>query len=140
MIEPFVINQQSSDVTQTDTTAATMSTWMSYRVPKGEKIILRPEDEICIYAADTGAAALDAFAPVKVILKDATDTEETPLVQSIQYGSYNGEFRDRDKIIKLDIAHEIIVGEQEYIKIQIKDTTGADKDTGYFEIRCHREV
>lgn len=141
MIEPFVIHQQSSDVTQTDGTADELQDWMEYRVPKGIKVILQPEDVLCVYAAETDASALQATALVKLELKDATKTQRDTLIQSMQYANFNGEFQDEDKLIHLDIQREIIVGEQEYIAVQIKNPSPyADKDTGYFELRCHREV
>lgn len=141
MIEPFVIMQEDTNVTQTDGTAEALQDWMSYRVPKGQKIILRPDDMFCVYAEETDASALQATALVKVELRDATATERITLVQQTQYANLNGEFQDEDKLVHLDIQKEIIVGEQEYIVVMIKNPTPyADKDTGYFEIRCHREI
>ena len=141
MIEPFVIDQESSDVTQADGTANELQDWMSYRVPKGMKVVLRPEDVPCVYFEETDASAAQATALVKLEMRDATATERIALVQSTQYANFNGEFRDEDKLIHLDIQGEKVVGEQEYLVVQIKNPTPyADKDTGYFELRCHREI
>ena len=140
MIEPFVITQEDSNVTQADTAAATLADLFLYRVPKGQKIILRPEDVICLYSENTSAGALQAVGLVKLELRDATQTQRRALVQSTQYANFNGEFKDEDKLIHLDIQGEIVVGEQEYLALMVKDSTGADKDNSYFEIRTHRGI
>ena len=141
MIEAFVINQEDANVTQADGTAEELQDLFLYRVPKGQKIILRPEDVLALYSEETDASAIQTTALVKLELRDATQTEKTALLQSTQYVNFNGEFQDEDKLIHLDIQREVIVGEQEYIALQVKNPTPyADKDTSYFELRCRREI
>jgi len=141
MIEPFVITQEDSNVTQSDTTAETLQDLFLYRVPKGQKIILRPEDVLCVFLQETDASAAQASGLVKLELRDATQTERTALVQATQYVNFNGEFQDEDKLIHLDIAKEIVVGEQEYIALMSKNPSPyTDKDTSYFELRTHRMI
>jgi len=141
MIEPFVITQEDDNITQADGTANELQDLFKYRVPKGQKVILRLDDVLCLYAEETDATAEQATALVKLEMRDATGEEKTPLLNSTQYANFAGEFQDEDKIIKLDIAREIIVGEQEYISLMVKNPTPfTDKDNSYFELRTHREV
>jgi len=141
MIEPYVITQEDDNITQADGTADELQDLFLYRVPKGMKIILRPDDALCVYVVETDASAAQNNALIKLELRDATATERTPLVQSTQYANFAGEFQDEDKLVHLDITKEIIVGEQEYIALQGKNPTPyLDKDTSYFELRCHREI
>jgi len=141
MIEPWVITQEDSNVTQADTTANELQDLFKYRVPKGMKVHLRPTDIICFYGRETDNTALQANALVKLEMRDATGEEKTPLVNSIQYANYNGEFQGKNKLIKLDIGREIIVGEQEFISLMVKNPSPyADKDLSYFELRTHREI
>lgn len=141
MIEPWVITQEDSNVTQADGTANELQDLFKYRVPKGMKIILRPEDVLCFYGEETDTTALQSSALVKLELRDDTGEEKTPLVNAMQYVNFNGEFQDEDKLIKLNISGQKIVGEQEYISLMVKNPTPyCDKDTGYFELRCHREI
>jgi len=140
MIEPFVITQEDSDITQADTTADELQDLFKYRVPKGMKIHLRPGDVLAFYGRETDDTAMQANALVKLELRDATAEEKAPLVNSAQYANFNGEFQDEDKLVKLEIANERIVGEQEYISLMVKNPSPyADKDLSYFELRTHRE-
>ena len=141
MREPWTITQEDSAVTQADGTANELQDLFKYRVPKGMKIILTPEDVLCLYAEETDASAEQASALVKLELRDATGEEKTPLVNSMQYANFNGEFQDEAKLVHLDIQKEVIVGEQEYISLMVKNPTPyTDKDNSYFELRCHREI
>ena len=141
MIEPFVITQEDEAVTQADGTANELQDLFLYRVPKGTKIILSPDDALCVYVVETDSTAAQNTALIKLELRDATATEKTPLVQATQYANFAGEFQDEDKLIHLDITREIVVGEQEYIALMGKNPTPyLDKDLSYFELRCHREI
>ncbi len=141
MREPFVITQEDENITQADGTANELQDLFLYRVPKGMKIILQPADVLALYAEETDTTAEQNNALVKLELRDATQTEKTPLLQSTQYVNFAGEFQDEDKLIYLDIQKEVIVGEQEYIALMVKNPTPyTDKDKSYFELRCHREI
>jgi hypothetical protein len=141
MIEPFVITQEDENVAQADGTADELQDLFKYRVPKGQRIILRPEDVLAVYVVETDGTAAQNNALIKLELRDATETEKTPLVQSTQYVNFAGEFQDEDKLIHLDIQKEIVVDEQEYLVILGKNPAPfLDKDLSYFELRCHREV
>ena len=143
MIEPFVINQQDDDITQSNTTAATMSDWMVYRVPKGYTIILSSEDVLAIDCDTTGAAVCANISQVQLEYRDATGESKKLLLGPMQYASFAasgvGEFKDEDKLIHLEITEPVRVRAREYIAVMIKDATGADKDTTWFELRTHRE-
>ena len=142
MREPFVITQEDENITQADGTADELQDLFLYRVPKGQKIILQPADVLALYAEETDASAEQNNALVKLELRDATQTEKTPLLQSTQYVNFAGEFQDEDKLIHVDIQQrELVVGEQEYIALMVKNPTPyTDKDNSYFELRCHREI
>jgi len=144
MIEPYVITQEDSDVTQTDTTADSLQDLFVYRVPIGHTIILRPEDVLCCDLDETDATVCQNTAQVKVEVRDASNEEKKPVLGPMQYANFAasgvGEFRDEDKFIKLDIHREIKVYEQEYIALQVKNPSPyVDKDTSFFSLRCHRE-
>jgi len=144
MIEVYTINQEDTDITQSDTTAESLQDLFVYRVPKGSTIILRPGDELCFDCDETDASVCQNTAQVKVERRDAANVEKTPLLGPLQYANFSasgvGEFRDRDKIVTLEISQEIRVEEQEYIAIMVKNPTPyADKDTSFFELRTHRE-
>lgn len=142
LIEPFVITQEDSDVTQADTTAGVMGDLFSYRVPKGKSIILRPSDVLCLDLDNTAAAVAANTCVVKLEKRDQTGAEKTPIIDKLQYASFAasgvGEFQDEDKLIHLDINNEIEVGEQEYLVLMGNNpTTGLDKDTSFMSLRTH---
>lgn len=141
MREPWVITQEDSNVTQADGTANELQDLFKYRVPKGIKIILSPEDVLCLYAEETDGSAEQNSALVMLELRDVTGEEKKPLVNSMQYANFAGEFQDEAKVIHLGIQGEAILGEQEYISLMVKNPTPyTDKDNSYFELRCHREI
>jgi len=140
MIEPFVITQEDSDVTQTDTTAESLQDLFVYRVPIGITIILEPASVLCSFMQETDTTAAQATGQVKIEVRDATNTEKRPVLGPVQYATLNGEFQDEDKLVHLDIQAPMKVYEREYIAIQSKNATPyTDKDTSYAEIRCFRE-
>jgi hypothetical protein len=140
IIEPFVINQEDSDVTQADGTAEAFQDLFLYRVPIGTTIILRPEDVLAFYAEETDASAAQNTGQAKVEIRDATGTEKRPVLGATQYASFAGEFQDEDKLVHLDLAGEVRVAEREYIALMAKNPSPyLDKDNSYFSLRCHRE-
>lgn len=142
MIEPFVITQEDTDVTQTDTTANSLQDLFVYRVPIGHTIILRPGDVLCCNLVETDTTVCQNTAEVKLEARDASNEEKKPILGPMQYASFSasgvGEFKDEDKFITID--KEMKVYEREYIALQVKNPSPfADKDTSYFSLRCHRE-
>ena len=144
MIEPFVITQEDTDVTQTDTTAEALQDLFVYRVPIGITIILRPEDVLCAGLVETDTTVVQNTAQVKIEVRDATGEEKKPILGPMSYANFSasgvGEFKDEDKFVKLDITREMKVYENEYIALQVKNPSPyVDKDTSSFSLRCHRE-
>ena len=144
MIEPFVITQEDTDVTQTDTTAEALQDLFVYRVPIGMSIILRPGDVLCADLDETDTTVAQNTAQVKVEVRDATGEEKKPILGPMSYANFSasgvGEFKDEDKFVKLDITKEMKVYEREYIALQVKNPSPyVDKDTSFFSLRCHRE-
>ena len=144
MIEPFVITQEDSDVTQADTSAGVMGDWFSYRVPLGQSIILRPSDVLCVDCDNTSAAVCSNVGQIKLEIRDATGSDKKPVLGPMLYGSFAasgvGEFKDDDLMNHLQISGEIEVKEREYIVLMVDNpTTGADKDTSFFSLRTHRK-
>ena len=144
MIEPFVITQQDSDITQTDTTAESLQDLFVYRVPIGFAIILSPDNVLCCGLVRTNSAVVANTAQVKLEVRDATGAEKKPILGPLQYANFSasgvGEFQDEDKFIVLDINGVVRVEEQAYIALMVKDATPfVDKDLSYFSLRCHRE-
>jgi len=142
LIEPFVITQEDSDVTQADTTAGVMGDLFSYRVPKGKSLLLRPGDVLALDLDNTSAAVAANTCQVKLEKRDQTGQEKTPLLGPLQYASFSasgvGEFKDEDKLIHLEIGSQIEVGEQEYLVLMGNNpTTGLDKDTSFMSLRTH---
>jgi len=143
-IEPFVITQEDTNVTQSDGTAESLQDLFSYRVPTGLVIVLRPGDPFKIHIDETDSSVGQNTSLVYVIIKDATGEEIKPLLGPMQYANFSasgvGEFQDEDKIVRLGIGREIRVREQEYIVVQVKNATPyADKDLSWFSLECHRE-
>ena len=144
MIEPFVITQEDSDVTQTDTTADSLQDLFVYRVPIGHTIILRPDDVLCCDLDETDTTVAQNICQVKLEVRDASNEEKKPVLGPLQYASFAasgvGEFKDEDKSIHLDIHREMKVYEREYIALMVKNASPyVDKDTSFFSLRCHRE-
>lgn len=144
MIEPFVVTQEDSDVTQSDTTADALQDLFVYRVPIGMRLVLRPTDVFCIHVRETDNTVGQNTALVKVELRDSANVEKKPVLGPLQYANFSasgvGEFQDKAKFVVLDIQHEIIVEEQEYVAVMVKNPDPfADKDLSYFSLRTHRE-
>lgn len=144
MIEPFVITQEDSDTTNTDTSADSLQDVYVYRVPIGLTIILRPTDVLCVYAEETDGTVAQNIALIKLEVRDATGAEKKPILGPMQFANFSasgvGEYQDEDKLVHLDITREIRVTEQEYIALQVKNPSpyiGCDDSS--FELRCHRE-
>lgn len=143
-VEPFVITQEDSNVTQADGTAETLQDLFKYRVPTGIVIILRPGDPVKLHVDETDSSVGQATSQVLFEIRDATGEEIKPLLGPMQYANFSasgiGEFQDEDKIVRLGIGREIRVREKEYIVVRVKNATPyADKDLSWFSIECHRE-
>ncbi len=136
-IEPFVIMQEDSDVTQTSSTAGSLTDLFVYRVPKGRAIILRPSDVFACYLYNTSSAVATNTCPVKLEVRDATGLEKKPILGPLQYGSFQGEFQDKDKLVHLDINGELTVVEQEYIALMVNNAVAINCATSYMSLRCH---
>lgn len=144
MIEPFVITQEDSDCTGSDTTADSLQDVYSYRVPIGVTIILRPTDVLCVGIEETDGTVAQNISLVKLEKRDQTGEEKMPLVNSMQFANFAasgvGEFQDEDKLVRLEINKELRVEEQEYIVLMAKNASPyIGEDDSYFELRCHRE-
>ena len=144
MREPFVITQEDDDVTQADGVADALQDLFLYRVPIGMRMILRPTDVFCIHVRETDDTVGQNTALVKLEHRDSANVEKKPLLGPIQYANFSasgiGEFQDKKKLIHLDIQRDIIVEEQEYITVMVKNPSPyADKDLSYFSLRTHRE-
>lgn len=144
MIEPFVITQEDSDVTQTDTTADALQDLFVYRVPIGIVIILRPADVLCANPKETDNTVCQTTAQIKLEIRDSSGLEKKPILGPMQFANFSaagvGEFRDKDKFVRLDITSEIRVYEKEYIAFMLKNPSPyGDKDYSYFSLYCHRE-
>lgn len=137
IIEPFTLTQQNPAVTQSDTTAAVMSDWMVYRVPRNMRLILSPGDEFCAEILDTGASSdIADISKIKIETRDAAGAgEKQPVVLGVPYTQVQ-EFRNEDKKFRLPITSRIELSQFEYLAIQINDATGADKDVSYFTLAC----
>ncbi len=144
IIEPFVITQEDSNVTQTDTTAEALQDLFVYRVPIGQSILLRPEDVLVMDIDETDTTVAQDISEIKLEVRDATGTEKKPLVGPMLYSNFAasgvGEWVDEDKFVHLDIPGEIEVGEREYIALMVKNASPyVDKDTSAFSLRTHRK-
>ena len=142
MIEPFVITQEDSDVTQSDTTAASMTDLFKYRVPKGWSILLRPTDVIAMDLDETDGTVAQNTDEVKLEIRDSTETEKKTVLGPILYSRFAasgvGEWRDEDKLVKLGIGTEVEVNQREYIVLMTNGTAITDKDLSAFDLRVHR--
>ena len=140
MIEVYDITQEDTDVTQTDTTAASLQDLFVYRVPLGVSIILSPEDVLNVYLRETDDTVAQATAQVKLEIRDSTGSEKQPLVHPTQYAVFNGEFQDEDLFVKLDIPAPITIPERWYIALMGNNPSPfLDKDLSYFTLTAHRE-
>lgn len=144
MIEPFVINQEDSDITQTATTAESLQDLFVYRVPIGMRLLLRPTDVFCMHVDQVGSAVGDNTSLIKVEHRDSANVEKKPILGPVQYANFSasglGEFQDEDKLVHLDIQAPITVEEQEYIAVMVKQADPfADQNLSYFSLRTHRE-
>lgn len=140
VVEPYTITQEDSNVTQADTSAGAWGDLFSFRVPKGELFILRPEDIFRFYGKDTGGAELVNTDRIKIEIRDSMGAGESyPVLNPVLYGNLAGEFKDKDKLTHLEVSEEIEVSELEYIVVMAYEPDlGGDKDDSYFSLNTHR--
>ena len=132
LVEPKEINQEDSDITQSDTTAATLTDLFVYRVPRGRTLILREGDPFSMPLKTTGGAACADTTKVRLEARDsANQGEKRPITGDILYASIK-EFQD----VKLmyTLPKGMVLNEKEYLAVMVNDSVGADKDDSWFSL------
>ena len=135
-IEPYELQQEDTDITQSDTTADIWDDLFVYRAPKGRSLILRPGDPFSVKMYDTGTVECSDYDRVKLMKRDQTSEEEVPITGEVLYATLK-DFQDKDKMFRLTINREIEIAEQEYLVFMCYfGDTGGDKDLTYFSLVC----
>jgi len=143
IIEPWTINQEDSDITQTDTVAATSGDLFVYRVPKGITILLDPSNVLKLDLDEDDTTVCQNTDEVKLEIRDSAGLGKRTILGPVLYGSFAasgvGELQDVDKLVHLDISGPMRVEHQEYIALMVKATGICDKDTSIMSLVTHRE-
>jgi len=137
--EAFDLTQESSDVTQADTTVNEWGDLFLYQVPTGTSHVLKPEHTFSAYLKDTNGTELTANQQVKVEVRDSTQSDSKTFFGPTIYQTVK-EFQDRQKKAKLQVSAPVYLREKMYIVIMVKNTDsyGADKDDSYFDLAINR--
>jgi len=140
--EAFDLTQESSDVTQADTTAAEWGDLFLYQCPTGTSLVLKPTDTISMYIKETDGTAMADNMQVKIEVRDSTQSDKKTPYGPALYKTVQ-EFQDQRKMARLQISPTdgvIHIREKMYIAIMVKSgaSYGADKDTSYFDLATTR--
>ena len=129
----FTIDQNDSNVTKSNGTAAVMSSIYSYKVPRHTAVQIRPADILSAYLKDAGAECLatDAF---QLVVKDPNGISQE-IIASGQYQIIK-EFQDHNKTKKLGRTR--LVKSDYVIDFQVKATTVLVNTSCYFQLTCLR--
>ena len=144
MIEPYGINQEdTTNITQTDTTASSSTDLFVYRVPKGVTILLDPSDVLKLDLDEDDTTVAQNTDEIKMEIRDSANQGKETILGPILYGNFAasgvGEWTDEDKLVHLAISKPIRVQSQEYIALMVKATGIIDKDTSAMSLLTHRE-
>lgn len=129
----FTLDQNDSNVTKSNGTAAVMSDIFTYKVPRHTVIELRPEDVLSAYLKDAGAETLatDAF---ELVVRDPNSLT-SEVIASGQYAIIK-EFQDSTKTKKLGMAR--LIKSDFQIVLRVKATTVLVNASCYFQLTCAR--
>lgn len=129
----FTVDQNDSNVTKSNGTAAVMSSIYSYKVPRHTAVLIRPGDILSAYLKDAGAEAVatDAF---QLVVKDPNGISQE-IIASGQYQIIK-EFQDHNKTKKLGRTR--LVKSDYVIDFQVKATTVLVNTSCYFQLTCLR--
>ena len=129
----FTIDQNDSNVTKANGTAAVMSSIYTYKVPRHTSILIRPKDILSAYLKDAGAESLGTD-PFQLVVKDPNGISQE-IIASGQYTIIK-EFQDSNKTKKLGKAR--LVKSDFVIDLQVKATTVLVNTSCYFQLTCLR--
>ncbi len=129
----FCIDQNDSNVTKSNGTAAVMTSVFSYKVPRHTAILIRPQDILSAYLKDAGAECLGTD-PFQLVVKDPNVISQE-IIASGQYTIVK-EFQDSTKTKKLGKSR--LVKSDYVIDLQVKATTVLVNASCYFQLTCLR--
>ena len=137
--EAFDLNQESSDVTQSDTTVDEWGDLFLYQVPTGTSHVLKKEHTFSAYLKDTNGTELVAPMQVKIEVRDSTQSDKKVVMGPMPYAAVK-DFTDARKMARLNVNEPVYIREKMFIAIMVKSTGtyGADKDTSYFDLAMNR--
>jgi len=142
--EKFEINSASTGITETDgSTTLWVDNW-DYVVQTNQKIVIKPEDIFACYLVGDDASEMPAKTRVRVVRRDVTNEDSTPLIPELPYQSAK-DFQDKNKLMRFRSLRtpEVVLGEGEHLVVQVAGadvaTTGdLDASASFFKIMCHR--
>lgn len=127
------IDQNDSNVTAANGTAAIMSDIYDYQVPRHTAVLIRPEDILSAYLKDAGAEAVATDA-VELVIRDPNGLSTEELFHS-QYAVIK-EFQDSTKTKKMGSSK--LIKSDFHIVLRVKATTVLVVSTCYFALTCLR--
>jgi len=144
VLERFQLDQLSAGVTALDGLGASWAAdiW-DFNVPINQDIVIQPGDVFSCYLIGDDAAEMPANTKVRVLLRDVSNEESTPLLPPLPYQQLKA-FTDKKKLMRLRIHKEIRVENGMHIVVQVNglDATGVAGDTdasaSSFKLVCHR--
>ncbi len=129
----FNIDQNDSNVTKSNGTAAVMTSIFKYKVPRHTAILIRPTDILSAYLKDAGAECLGTD-PFQLVIKDPNGISQEIIVSG-QYTLVK-EFQDSTKTKKLGRGR--LVKSDYEIDFQVKATTVLVNASCYYQLSCLR--
>lgn len=137
--EAWDLTQGDSNVTGTDTAAATWGDLWDYKVPVGLGHILMPNHCFSCYLESLSEAEDNAL--VEIVLRDSAEADEKTILSPTLYKTLK-EFQDINLKARLNLKEPLKVFEEQHIVIRAKSASGIDVTGGstesYFDLEMVR--
>jgi len=136
--EAFHLNQNNSDITETDGTANAWSDVWDYQVPTGISHIISPEHTLAFYIEDDSPAEVgNGDCQIRIEIRDTTENDRRVIFGPIQYVRVK-EFQDSRSKAKFNVADDVVVKERYHIVVVAKDNGTIDASDSYFDLEMER--
>lgn len=121
-----------------DGTASVWSDVWKYQVPVGQAHILKPGHRLAFYLKDTTTAEVGSgTCRIRIEVRDQSESDRSVIFGPALYASLK-EFQQDDKMARLSLQKDIVVGERFFIVVVGYDDAALDESISYFKMETIR--
>lgn len=133
---PFLIAQSTTGVTEADGTANIRSPVFTYKVPKGETVVLLPGDTLECYLEDA-SAQIGNEATIELEVHDAAGQDRYTVAGPTQYTTVK-ETAQHSLRFKLGIGGRVEVPPRGKLVLFVTDNGAIDASDSRFRLMVHK--